>query len=99
MESCIEKERGTERNQEKGTTERRKNDMPHQRATGKDESQEEKGGRELERCDILTFRIFRSFFYFRKGHKKIFKLRNEFRKFVIYLILEYRICIYCKTLI
>lgn len=40
MESCIEKERDAERNQEKGTMERRKNDMPHQRDTGKDESQE-----------------------------------------------------------
>ncbi len=42
-----------------------------------------KGGRELERCDIFTFRIFRSFF--RKGHKKIF----QFQEFVIYLNIEY----------
>ncbi len=73
--------------------ERRKNDMPHQRTHGRMRARiqggnrKRKGGRELERCDIFTFRIFRSFFS--KRTQKIFKLRNEFQEFVIYLNLEF----------
>ncbi len=38
----------------------------------------------------MTFSLSESLdLFFRKGHKKIFKLRNEFQEFVIYLNLEF----------
>lgn len=105
LESCIEKERGAERSKVKGSMKKKGSRQQREReewhATPRDTEQgrtrariqggkrKRKGVRELERCDIFTLRIFRSFS--KRGQRRIIKWRSECK---IYTNLVYRIWIY-----